>query len=84
MPCSVCKTVPDAFLVIVASVTTSPTNAPVMPPSIGAVTPELNAVATVAPAPVAREVIPAFFSVVQEARQQVARTTNQTPSPRPR
>ena len=68
MPCSVCKTTPFDGSEIITSVATSPTNAPVMPPSIGAVAPELNAVATVAPAPVAREVIPAFFSVVHPTR----------------
>jgi len=63
--------------IIVLSVTTEATNAVVVAASIGTVAPELNAVATVTAAPVARLVTPAFFSVVQEARQQVARTTSQ-------
>ena len=75
MPCSVCKTVRDSD--IVTSVTAEVTKAVVVAASIGTVAPELNAVATVTAAPVARLVTPAFFSVVQEARQQVARTTNQ-------
>jgi len=75
MPCSVCKTVRDSD--IVTSVTAEVTKAVVVAASIGTVAPELNAVATVTAAPVARLVTPAFFSVVQEARQQVARTTSQ-------
>ena len=81
MPCSVCKTVPDAFLGIVASVTTSVTKAPAVAPAIGAIAPELNTLPTLAPPPAPSEVTPAFFSVVQDVRQQVvARTTSQTPS----
>ena len=63
--------------IIVLSVTAEATNAVVVAASIGTVAPELNAVATVTATPVARLVTPAFFSVVQEARQQVARTTSQ-------
>ena len=46
---------------ITTSVTTSATKAVVVAPSIGAAAPVLNAVATVAPAPAAIEVIPAFL-----------------------
>ena len=74
MPCSVCKMVRDSD--IVTSVTAEVTKAVVVAASIGTVAPELNAVATVTAAPVARLVTPAFFSVVQDTRQQVARTTN--------
>ena len=64
--------------IIVLSVTTEATNAVVVAASIGTVTPELNAVATVTAAPVARLVTPAFFSVVHPTtRQQVAMTTSQ-------
>jgi hypothetical protein len=63
--------------IIVLSVTAEATNAVVVAASIGTVAPELNAVATVTATPVARLVTPAFFSVVQEARKQVARTTSQ-------
>ena len=80
MPCSVCKTVPDAFSDIIASVATSATKAVVVPTSIGAVAPELNTVAAVTPAPVAKAVTPAFFIVVHPTRQQVAMTTSQTPT----
>jgi len=63
---------------IVTSVTAEATNAVVVAASIGTVAPELNAVATVTAAPVARLVTPAFFSVVHPtAIQQVAMTTSQ-------
>ena len=59
-------------------VATEPTKAPVVPPSIGAATPELNAVATVAPPAAAMAVTPAFFIVVHPKRQAVSpMTTNQ-------
>jgi len=59
-------------------VPTEPTKAPVMPPTIGAATPELNTVAAVAPPPAAIAVTPAFFIVVHPIkRPQAARTTNQ-------
>jgi len=79
MPCSVCKTVPDAFVGVFTSVTTSATKALAVAPAIGAIAPELNTVPASAPPPAANEVIPAFFSVVQLTRQvqQVAMTTNQ-------
>jgi uncharacterized membrane protein len=62
---------------IVRSVTAEVTKAVVVAASIGTVAPVLNAVATVTAAPVARLVTPAFFIVVQDARQQDARTTSQ-------
>ena len=68
---------PDCGFVIIRSDTADPTKAPVVPPSIGAATPPLNAVATVAPPAVIREVTAAFFIVVHPTRQQVPRTTNQ-------
>jgi len=68
--------VPDCPIVM--SVTADATNAVVVAASIGTVAPELNAVATVTAAPVARLVTPAFFSVVHPTiTQQVARTTSQ-------
>jgi hypothetical protein len=64
--------------IIAISVTAEATNAVVVAASIGTVAPELNAVATVTAAPVARLVIPAFLSVVHPTTiQQVAMTTNQ-------
>jgi len=76
MPASVCKMVRDSD--IVTSVTAEVTKAVVVAASIGTVAPELNAVATVTAAPVARLVTPAFFSVVHPTiTQQVARTTSQ-------
>ena len=80
MPCSVCKTVPDAFVGVLTSVTTSATKAVAVPARIGAVAPELNTVAAVTAPPVAKAVTPAFFTVVHPTRQQVARTTSQKPS----
>jgi len=50
-------------------VATDPTKAPVVPPSIGAAAPPLNAVATVAPPAAAIAVTPAFFIVVHPARR---------------
>ena len=81
MPCSVCKTVPDTFLVIIASVTTSVTKAPVVAPSIGAAAPELNTLPTMAPPPAPRLVTPAFFSVVHDIKR--TKTVNKNVTCRP-
>jgi len=60
---------PDCGFVIITSVATLPTKAPVVPPSIGAAAPPLNTVATVAPPAAAIAVTPAFFIVVHPARR---------------
>lgn len=63
---------------IARSVTAEVTKAVVVAASIGTVTPELNAVATVTAAPVARLVTPAFFIVVHPTiKKHPAMTTNQ-------
>jgi len=51
------------------SVTADATKAVVVAASIGTVAPELNAVATVTAAPVARLVTPAFFIVVHDIKR---------------
>ena len=81
MPCSVCKTVPDAFLLIVRSVTAEVTKAPVVAPAIGAIAPELNTLPTMAPPPAPRLVTPAFFSVVHDIKR--TKTVNKNVTCRP-
>ena len=82
MPCSVCKIVPDAFLVIAVSVTTSVTKAVAVAPSIGAAAPPDKTVPASAPPPAPKLTIPAFFKVVhpikpidERVRQPLVKTT---------
>ena len=60
---------PDCGFVIIRSDTADPTKAPAVPPSIGAATPPLNAVATVAPTAAVVAETPAFFIVVHPTRR---------------